>query len=400
MPANNTNTRTIKYIGDDPELRKFIHKWDSINFEYEENENEKILHPRCGYGYCIWRNVKDVIIKMPAHPYDGDCFAIMDITGGNIEYITENYYNNNKLPKEEVISDNLTLTEANIYIDNSYNFSCRTKVIYNDITYQAGESFLLEKTCCYVYVFLYAKDINAWVVKWVEKDCLTGGCPTCGSAPSPPTPDPDDVKIIFQMVTVVRISSYISHNVMLYPDELKRLFGIDFTWGSSYRVNHIMIKSIDNLDPERFYFDYNILKEDISYGKPGETHKITYDLERLKRFFREKEPAFNQIIEEFYGSDVGSTRRHIGEMATINGTSMGEHTLSFINDYDGREINVVYLGMDGIIAEDIIKDKGEQYDDLERIFYPKDNIIEFTIPSNCKTVLIVAQATYEFEYSS
>ena len=47
MPANNTNTRSIVYIGDDPELRKFIHKWDSINYEFEENNNEKILYPKC-----------------------------------------------------------------------------------------------------------------------------------------------------------------------------------------------------------------------------------------------------------------------------------------------------------------------------------------------------------------
>ena len=80
MPAHNTNNRTITYIGDDPELRKFIHKWDSINFEYKEDENEKTLNPKCGYGYMIHRHAKDIYIKMPPHPYDGDCFAIMDVT--------------------------------------------------------------------------------------------------------------------------------------------------------------------------------------------------------------------------------------------------------------------------------------------------------------------------------
>lgn len=181
MPANNTNTRSIVYIGDDPELRKFIHKWDSINYEFEENNNEKILYPKCGYGYAIHRNVKDIFIKMPSHPYNGDCFAIMDITHINDEYIQETYRNNSVLPKEDVITTDLTLTTAKIYVDNSYNFICQTKVIYDNQTYQAGDIFELINTCCYLYVFLFSKPINAWTLKWIEKECPVNSiCPKCG----------------------------------------------------------------------------------------------------------------------------------------------------------------------------------------------------------------------------
>ena len=176
MPANNTNTRQIQYIGDDPELRKFIHKWDSVNFEYEEDENEKILNPRCGYGYCIWRHAKDVIVKMPDRPYDGDMFAIMDITGINAEYVEEHYYNEGNLIKETPVTDNLYLSEGKIYVDNSYDYPCRTRVVYENATYQPGDTFQLNETCCNLHVFSYSRNINAWTVKWLEKECVEDIC--------------------------------------------------------------------------------------------------------------------------------------------------------------------------------------------------------------------------------
>ena len=213
MPANNTNTRMIQYSGDDPELRKFIHKWDSVNFEYNEDDTDKILKPRCGYGYCIYRNVKDVIIKMPPTPYDGDMFAIMDVTHINEDHVNTEYRDKRLLPKESVTVTDLTLTTAGIYVDNSYDFVCRTKVIYNDLTYEAGDMFRLEDTCCYLYIFCYSRDINAWVIKWVEKECNTN-IVDCGCAQP-------KVKVIIRFHSDGHNPNWLAHEDIFYVDKGK-----------------------------------------------------------------------------------------------------------------------------------------------------------------------------------
>ena len=177
MPADNVNTRTINYIGEDPELRKYINKWDSVIFDYDEFEGEKFLFPRCGMGYMIHRNVKDVFIKIPPEPYDGDMFAIMDITDVNEDYITEHYRSKGKLIKEKPITKNLNLTTGRIYVDNTCEgFTSYTKVIFDKVIYNPGDVFELTPTCCYIYVFTYSKSVNAWSIEWVEKECINYDC--------------------------------------------------------------------------------------------------------------------------------------------------------------------------------------------------------------------------------
>lgn len=296
--------QTISYIGQDPELMKYIHRWDSMSFEYvDEDKDKKFLEPLSGMGYCIYPYVKDIYIRMPRHPYDGDSFGIMDVTGYNDEAVWRLWFQQGKIPGYEnydtpeniksypVSAVNLDRTlRGQVWIDNRYSFITRTRVLYDcsykDFrkpytplseasfnqspdaaiyrskwdTYQnyltnewhdgnidPGETYRINPTnlCLFWLLFTYSKEIDCWTVRSVSKECVAKPADAEGCVIVHSGADTYDVTDVYlQSVEAIK-DGELGYNVWLYNGlESDKDLTIDPMTHYQIRENQIPIKEV------------------------------------------------------------------------------------------------------------------------------------------------------------
>lgn len=126
----------ISVIGTEIPKRKYISNWKLY-------ESETNINVEAGRGYFIKRSNQNVVFKIPKAPYDGDTFAISDIT-------QEEY-------SSKIIIDNRLNQDQTFVCNGVVNFS--TDIIE-----------VLPPTTTWMFSFTFIAAINRWICMKIQTE--------------------------------------------------------------------------------------------------------------------------------------------------------------------------------------------------------------------------------------